>query len=132
MKYPVKGQINSANGWILVTLLGVAFGFSSQLASASDVKNGEQLARRWCATCHLVANDQLQANADVPSFLSIAQRENFQSEKTATFLLDPHPKMPSFTLSRQEASDIAEYIASLDGKQRKIDPAAVEKKRSSL
>ncbi|MEP6985709.1 MAG: cytochrome c, partial [Chloroflexota bacterium] len=119
MKYRVIWPTNPVSGWILAALLGVALGFSSQLASASDVKNGEQLARRWCATCHLVANDQLQASADVPSFLSIAQRQSFRSETTATFLLDPHPKMPSFTLSRQEASEIAEYIASLDGKQRK-------------
>jgi mono/diheme cytochrome c family protein len=31
----------------------------------------------------------------------------------AFFLLDPHPKMPSFPLSRAEAADLAAYIASL-------------------
>jgi hypothetical protein len=34
-------------------------------------------------------------------------------EKVAFFRLDPHPKMPSFPLSRVEAADIAAYIGSL-------------------
>ena len=110
----------------------VTSGLASPIALASDIKNGEQLARRWCGTCHLVAADQSQANADVPSFSSIAERPDFKSETIATFLLDPHPKMPSFTLSRKEADDIAEYIASLAGKERKVDPAALERKRSEL
>ena len=116
--------------FLLSALLSLELG--SSIASGSDIKNGEQLARRWCGTCHLVAADQSQANADVPSFSSVAERPNFKSETIATFLLDPHPKMPSFTLSRKEADDIAEYIASLAGKGRKVDPAALEKKRSEL
>ena len=105
---------------------------SSSIALASDLKNGEQLARRWCATCHLVAADQSQASADVPSFLSTAERPSFRSETIATFLLDSHPKMPSYTLSRKEADDIAEYIASLAGKERKVDPTTLERKRSEF
>lgn len=114
----------------LAALLTLELG--SPIVWASDVKNGEKLARRWCATCHLVAADQSQADADVPSFSSIAERPSFKSETIATFLLDPHPKMPSFTLSRKEADDIAEYIASLAGKERKVDPAALNKRRSAL
>jgi len=34
-------------------------------------------------------------------------------EKLAFFLLDPHPKMPNFPLTRIEAGDISAYIASL-------------------
>ena len=29
------------------------------------------------------------------------------------FLLEPHPKMPSMSLSRREAADLAEYIAKV-------------------
>jgi mono/diheme cytochrome c family protein len=31
----------------------------------------------------------------------------------ATFLLNPHPKMPNMSLTRVEAADIADYIKSL-------------------
>jgi mono/diheme cytochrome c family protein len=80
---------------------------------AADADHGADLARRWCAACHLVAGDQKQASADVPSFVAIAGKSDFTPEKVTLFLLDPHPKMPNFPLSRDEANDIAAYIAKL-------------------
>jgi mono/diheme cytochrome c family protein len=80
---------------------------------AGDPAHGADLAKRWCATCHLVGSDQNQANADVPSFAAIAHKSDFTPEKLAFFLLDPHPKMPNFPLSRTEADDLAAYIGSL-------------------
>jgi mono/diheme cytochrome c family protein len=83
------------------------------MALAGDPAHGADLAKRWCATCHLVGSDQNQANADVPSFAAIAHKSDFTPEKLAFFLLDPHPKMPNFPLSRTEADDLAAYIGSL-------------------
>jgi hypothetical protein len=37
----------------------------------------------------------------------------FNVEKLAFFLLDPHPVMPNMSLSRNEAQDIAAYIARI-------------------
>ena len=82
-------------------------------AMAADANHGGELAKRWCATCHLVDADQKQASADVPPFATIAGKADFTPEKVAFFLLDPHPKMPNFPLSRNEAADIAAYIGSL-------------------
>jgi len=93
--------------------LAVASGFGSSSALAADAGHGADLAKRWCASCHLVASGQAQASADVPSFSSVAHRPDFSPEKLAFFLLDPHPKMPNFPLSRTEAGDIAAYIGSL-------------------
>lgn len=81
-------------------------------ASAADVENGERWARRSCSGCHVVANDQRQASADVPTFAAIARRPDFSTESVAGFLLSPHPTMPDFPLTRAEAEDIASYIAS--------------------
>ena len=86
------------------------FGFP---AMAADAGHGADLAKRWCAACHLVEGTQKQASADVPSFAAIARRSDFTPEKIAYFLLDPHPKMPNFPLSRNEAADLAAYIGSL-------------------
>jgi mono/diheme cytochrome c family protein len=93
-------------------LLVVASNLGAASASAADADHGADLARRWCASCHVVMNGQTQASADVPSFASVARRPDFSPERLA-FLLDPHPKMPNFPLSRIEASDIAAYIGSL-------------------
>jgi len=82
-------------------------------AEAADANHGAELAKRWCASCHVVDGGQKQASADVPPFPAIANRSDFNAEKLAFFLLDPHPKMPSFPLSRNEAGDIAAYIESL-------------------
>jgi len=94
-------------------LLAVTSSFGTSSALGADADHGADLARRWCASCHVVANGQTQASADVPSFVSIARRPDFSPERLAFFLLDPHPKMPNFPLSRTEAGDIAAYIASL-------------------
>jgi len=82
-------------------------------ALAADADHGADLARRWCADCHVATSSQTQASADVPSFASVARRPDFSPERLAFFLLDPHPKMPNFPLSRIEAADIAAYIGSL-------------------
>lgn len=94
-------------------LLVVTSSFNASTAIAADPGHGADLAERWCASCHVVANGQAQASADVPSFASVARRPDFSPERLAFFLLEPHPKMPNFPLSRIEAGDIAAYIGSL-------------------
>lgn len=96
---------------VLVAVAAAAL--SGTAALAADANHGAELAKRWCASCHLVAAGQKQTNADVPSFAAIAAKSDFTPEKVAFFLLDPHPKMPNFPLSRIEAGDLAAYIASL-------------------
>jgi mono/diheme cytochrome c family protein len=91
----------------------VAVGLTGSAVVAADADHGAELAKRWCATCHVVDSDQKRASADVLPFATIARKPDFSSEKLAFFLLDPHPKMPSFPLSRAEAADLAAYIASL-------------------
>jgi mono/diheme cytochrome c family protein len=84
---------------------------SPAFAAPPDPTQGEQIARRWCAACHVVSADQKQANADVPSFANIAKRKT--NGDLTSFLTDPHPKMPDMSLSRQEIADITAYIRSL-------------------
>jgi mono/diheme cytochrome c family protein len=88
-------------------------GLSGPAVMAADANHGAVLAKRWCATCHLVDSGQTQADADALPFATIAHKSDFTAEKVAFFLLDPHPKMPNFPLSRNEAADIAAYIGSL-------------------
>jgi len=99
---------------LVIRVLAVAAATAASTSAwAADADHGADLARRWCASCHLIEGTQKQASADVPSFLQIARKADFTPEKVAFFLLDPHPKMPSFPLNRLEAADIAAYIGSL-------------------
>ena len=90
-----------------------AAGFSAAAATRGDAENGAKLAERWCAACHLVSPQQQRATADAPPFSVIGQRPGFSAEGLAFFLMEPHPKMPSMSLSRQEAADLAAYIESV-------------------
>ena len=85
----------------------------SEPALAADPVNGERLARRWCAACHVVSEKQTGTVTEATPFPVIAQRPDFNERMVAFFLLDPHPKMPDMALTRAEAADLAAYIATL-------------------
>jgi mono/diheme cytochrome c family protein len=87
-------------------------GMIGPVALAADADNGKRLAERWCASCHVVTADQKSASADAPPFASIAHTSGFNAEKLVFFLLEPHPKMPSMSLTRNEENDIAAYIGT--------------------
>jgi hypothetical protein len=71
---------------------------------------GETLAKRWCAACHVVAADQQVGTTQSPAFSTIARKPEFNEAMLALFLLNPHPRMPDMNLSRSEAADLAAYI----------------------
>jgi mono/diheme cytochrome c family protein len=83
-----------------------------QGAWAADARKGETLAKRWCATCHVVASDQQRATTQSPPFSAIAQKPGVNETTLAYFLLTPHPRMPDMNLTRSEAADLAAYIAT--------------------
>jgi mono/diheme cytochrome c family protein len=96
----------------------IALAFSATSAFGADASNGETLARRWCAACHVVASDQRQTTGEAPPFSTVANKPDFDAAKVAFFLLNPHPKMPDMNLSRFEAGDLAAYIATLGQSKR--------------
>lgn len=97
---------------LLLVAVPAMLGFAER-SLGEDPAAGERLAVRWCSSCHLVQPRQAQASADAPSFSAIARASDFNAERVATFLLAPHPKMPSYSLSRIEARAISSYIESL-------------------
>jgi mono/diheme cytochrome c family protein len=86
---------------------------ATDCATAADISHGRQLARRWCVSCHVVASNQRQATTEAPPFAAIARKPDFDVNRLATFLLNPYPRMPSMSLTRAEALDLAAYIGSL-------------------
>jgi len=86
----------------------------ANLAFGADAINGRRLAYRWCEACHVVSATQSRPATDqAPPFATIARRPDFDAGKIALFLLDPHPKMPDMNLTRNEAGDLAAYMATL-------------------
>jgi mono/diheme cytochrome c family protein len=81
-------------------------------AKAASVTQGEVLAKRWCASCHVVASGQKSGNTQAPPFSEVAKKPRLDAPMLALYLLAPHPKMPDMNLSRDEAADLAAYIKS--------------------
>ena len=80
-----------------------------------DAAEGERLAKVWCASCHLVGPGQTAATTEAPPFQSIAAGSTDDLTWLRAFLMNPHPPMPQFSLSREEIRNLAAYIASLKG-----------------
>jgi mono/diheme cytochrome c family protein len=78
---------------------------------AANPDNGSILVQRWCTGCHVVSGDQIKGTDIAPSFASISEKPDFSAGKIASFLLEPHPKMPNMALTPEEAKDISAFIA---------------------
>ncbi|MGD9543362.1 MAG: cytochrome c [Methylocystis sp.] len=96
-----------------LSLLGASVAFANFALAAGDPQRGVIIAKRWCASCHVVTSEQTSASADAPSFFDVARRRT-DKKRLGNFLMDPHPPMPDMHLSRKEIEDIVSYIRSLD------------------
>ncbi len=99
-----------------VLALALAAPFSAAAVPA-DPEQGERIAGRWCAPCHLASPHQKQASADVPPFATLARSKT--DRQLSAFLTDPHPRMPNLHLTREEIADLVAYIRSLAPAQAK-------------
>ena len=98
---------------IILGCLFMATPLFAQALAAGEAERGEQLARQWCASCHLVSEEQASATTEAPPFPAIAQRSPDEISALAGFLADPHPPMPDLSLTREEIRALLAYIASL-------------------
>ena len=96
---------------IIAALLSLTFfAVLAGSARAGDPFEGEKIAKRWCASCHVVSADQKRGNTQAPPFSEIARKPGLTAASIALFLLRPHPPMPDMNLTRNEAGDLADYI----------------------
>jgi cytochrome c2 len=100
-KYPV----------VVGAIVALGIGTGNALA---DPRSGQIIAERWCASCHLVAQDQVRAIDGVPTFAEVARREDVTADGLRAFLSSPHPQMPDMALTRDEIRDLVAYIKTLE------------------
>jgi mono/diheme cytochrome c family protein len=83
-------------------------------AAAQDAASGQDIARRWCANCHVTGlPGQATANDTAPSFPAIAARPGVSQHSLEASIAGPHPRMPDFNLSQSNVANVAAYILSL-------------------
>ena len=94
---------------VAITFVGIsAVAFPSV---AADAAKGAQLARQWCANCHVVGQAPAPSTVQQgpPAFTAIG----LTVDQIRTFLTRPHGAMPDLALTRAEIDDVIAYIQSL-------------------
>lgn len=74
-----------------------------------DAARGQQLAVKWCASCHALGSAPL--NDQAPTFAGIAKSR--PEAALRGFLMQPHPPMPPLSLANQEIEDILAYLRAV-------------------
>jgi mono/diheme cytochrome c family protein len=81
--------------------------------------NGEALAKRLCARCHVIGDYNRMGGIDsTPSFPLMAKRPEIFAHRIPTFQKRrPHPQF-QWPVSLQDIADLESYILSLPVKKR--------------
>ena len=91
---------------------------SGQAANAQDLKRGEALLARDCASCHAVGRTGDSPQKLAPTFRSLGQRYPIESleEALGEGIMSGHPDMPEFSF---DAADVGAIIAYLNSIQQR-------------
>jgi len=79
----------------------------------ADVNKGVQLARQWCANCHVINGSSAAAVPQGPPTFPAIARSGMTSDQLRAFLTHPHGAMPDLALTRAEIDDLIGYIGTL-------------------
>ena len=96
---------------IVIAALFIA-GSHAQADDKADIAAGANLAKRWCAECHVIGPDAKGGDAG-PSFESVANRPGSNEQDIKSWLADPHPPMDTLNLTAAETKVLTRYIFSL-------------------
>ena len=93
-------------------LLSLVLAVATARHTRADATRGSQLARQWCANCHVTSgNPAGNVQQGPPSFHTIAGART--ADQLRAFLTHPHGAMPDLSLTRQEIDDLVGYIDTL-------------------
>jgi mono/diheme cytochrome c family protein len=85
-------------------------------ASAAEMNTvaGKQLAKEWCAACHVVEKGQIDSTSTAaPTFFEVADNPATTEMSLRAFFATPHEQMPNFQLTNEQTDNIIAYILSL-------------------
>ena len=82
-------------------------------AAAADAAKGEQMARQWCANCHVIGEKAAGAVQEGPPNFATVAHSKLSDDQLRTFLTHPHGKMPDLSLTRAEIDDLIAYIDTM-------------------
>ena len=106
----------------LIAMVGAAA--CSTPVSAQDeatIAAGRELARKLCARCHAVGQNDTSALAKAPPFRVIARRYSVWSlqESLAEGIVTGHAAMPQFVFNPDQIDQLLTYMDTLSIKKRR-------------
>jgi mono/diheme cytochrome c family protein len=83
--------------------------------AADDLKHGESLLKRDCASCHAVGRTGDSPHKFAPPFRTLGQRYPIESleEALGEGIMSGHPDMPEFKFDADDVGDIIAYLKSI-------------------
>jgi len=99
-------------------LVGVIASFATAVLvcahpAHADAGKGGQLARQWCASCHVIGENSSGAVPQGPPSFQMVARSGMTTDQLRAFLSHPHGAMPDLALTRSEIDDLIGYIGTL-------------------
>jgi mono/diheme cytochrome c family protein len=82
-------------------------------AVRADAQKGAQLARQWCANCHVIGGNPAAAVPQGPPSFPATARSGMTADQLRAFLSHPHGAMPDLHLTRAEIDDLIGYVETL-------------------
>ena len=78
-------KLISLGSGILLLIAQVGHAAENEPGYKADAEHGLDLAKRSCASCHVVSAEQQRASVDLPPFAVIAQSPNFNPDRLAHY-----------------------------------------------
>ena len=87
-------------------------------AAAADIKHGEELLQKNCASCHAVGRTGDSPHKFAPAFRTLGQRYPIESleEALGEGIVSGHPDMPEFKFDADDVGDIIAYLKSIQSR----------------
>ena len=79
----------------------------------ADAAKGAQIARQWCANCHVTGGNTAGPVPQGPPSFQMVARSGMTADQLRAFLSHPHGAMPNLALTRAEIDDLISYIETL-------------------
>jgi mono/diheme cytochrome c family protein len=76
----------------------------------ADAQKGAQIARQWCANCHVIDGNSAAAVPQGPPTFPTIAHSGMTNDQLRAFLSHPHGAMPDLALTRAEIDDLLGYI----------------------
>lgn len=96
-----------------VTLISLGIAIAGAQSARADASAGAQLARQWCASCHVIANNSAGPVPQGPPSFQMVARNGMTADQLRAFLSHPHGAMPDLSLTRTEIDSLIAYINTL-------------------